>query len=338
MRRQVDTINSRQFLDQVAFEQKLEDVRRRQQSLESRQTQVTGLLESVGERDIGIQLLPASTKQREAAADGQQIITGSTWTPLLVGRPRPSAPMPVDRAAPRDAASHSLSEIDQAVDRLWGDQDRLLGSIETELTQTIEQLAAVPQAIGAPLPQFDDGDGGIGGPFVELRGSDQPIAIEDQITRIERAIERVETLGSHIRRLPVRTPLKGNARMTSRFGSRIDPFLGRRAMHTGVDFRASTGTPVMATAAGRVSRAGRAGGYGNLVEIDHGGGYTTRYAHLSRIDVRRGQSVSPGQVIGAAGSTGRSTGPHLHYETRVRGRPVDPAPFVRASELVPEGM
>jgi murein DD-endopeptidase MepM/ murein hydrolase activator NlpD len=101
-------------------------------------------------------------------------------------------------------------------------------------------------------------------------------------------------------------------------------------MHTGLDFRGDTGDAVRVTANGTVSQAGWNGGYGKMVEVDHGNGFSTRYAHLSAIDVTVGQTVRIGQVIGKLGSTGRSTGPHLHYETRVDGDPVDPQKFLRA--------
>lgn len=130
--------------------------------------------------------------------------------------------------------------------------------------------------------------------------------------------------------VPVRKPVNGEVDMSSNFGMRMDPFLRRPAMHTGLDMRGDTGEPVHATAAGKVSIAGREGGYGNLVEIDHGNGFATRYGHLSAIEVKVGQHVRIGQTVGRIGSTGRSTGPHLHYETRVDGEPVDPQKFLRA--------
>jgi murein DD-endopeptidase MepM/ murein hydrolase activator NlpD len=110
----------------------------------------------------------------------------------------------------------------------------------------------------------------------------------------------------------------------------MDPFNGRAAIHTGIDLRGETGDPVHVTAAGKVTIAGREGGYGNMVEVDHGNGLATRYGHLSRIDVKIGQMVRIGETIGRIGSTGRSTGPHLHYETRVRGEAVDPQKYLRA--------
>lgn len=123
--------------------------------------------------------------------------------------------------------------------------------------------------------------------------------------------------------LPSGLPLSG-ARLTSGFGNRYHPVLGGTRFHAGLDMAAPTGTPVTATGAGRISRAGWAGGYGILVSIEHGGARETRYAHLSAIAVRPGEMVRQGQVIGYVGSTGRSTGPHLHYETRVAGQAVDP--------------
>jgi murein DD-endopeptidase MepM/ murein hydrolase activator NlpD len=122
----------------------------------------------------------------------------------------------------------------------------------------------------------------------------------------------------------------GEVDMSSPFGMRMDPFLGRPAVHTGIDLRGEVGEPVRATATGRVTIAGREGGYGNMVEISHGNSLATRYGHLSEINVKNGQIVRIGEVVGRIGSTGRSTAPHLHYETRVNGEAVDPQKFLRA--------
>jgi murein DD-endopeptidase MepM/ murein hydrolase activator NlpD len=121
----------------------------------------------------------------------------------------------------------------------------------------------------------------------------------------------------------MRTPID-KARLSSGFGMRFHPILGYSRMHQGIDFAAPTGTPVLASAGGRVVKAGWSGGYGNVVQIDHGRGTVTRYAHLSRINVKEGQQVAQGHRIGAVGSTGMSTGPHLHYEVWMNGKPVNP--------------
>jgi len=118
--------------------------------------------------------------------------------------------------------------------------------------------------------------------------------------------------------------------VTSPFGYRADPFLGRLALHTGVDLLQAYGAEIRATAAGRVIHAGPMGGYGTMVEIDHGNGLTTRYAHMSELMVEEGETVAEGTALGRIGTTGRSTGPHLHYEVRVDGEPVDPERFLRA--------
>ncbi len=152
------------------------------------------------------------------------------------------------------------------------------------------------------------------------------------LTRVSIARAQAEDLHDTLSLVPLRQPLVGQLEMTSPFGVRIDPFLGRPEMHTGMDFRANVGDPVHATAAGKIAIAGRDGGYGNMVEINHGNGLASRYAHLSEIDVAVGQPVRAGEVIGRVGSTGRSTGPHLHYETRVNGQAVNPEKFLAAGE------
>lgn len=124
--------------------------------------------------------------------------------------------------------------------------------------------------------------------------------------------------------------LGSDVTMTSGFGLRTHPLLGGVRAHLGVDLAARMGTPVHATADGRVGAAGMRGGYGLMVELEHGAGMETRYGHLSRLNVTAGQRVSRGDVIGFVGSTGLSTGPHLHYETRVNGRPVNPVPYIGA--------
>ncbi|MDH3740325.1 MAG: M23 family metallopeptidase, partial [Hyphomicrobiales bacterium] len=129
---------------------------------------------------------------------------------------------------------------------------------------------------------------------------------------------------------PLRMPLARFKRITSKYGMRRDPFRRVMAMHAGIDFKAPYGAPIMATAPGVVIKSGREGAYGNLVEIRHDNGFTTRYAHMSAIKVRSGARVARGTVVGLLGNTGRSTGAHLHYETRRHGKSVNPARFWKA--------
>lgn len=160
----------------------------------------------------------------------------------------------------------------------------------------------------------------------------------DDIARANRILQRMADLHAYrlgIDRLPVAMPVRSGAvRQTSGFGMRRHPLTGRNTMHNGLDWAGSRGTPILASADGVVQRAGREGGYGNLVVIRHDFGIETWYAHLSSIGVRPGQRVSRGQQIGGMGTTGTSTGVHLHYEVRVNGRPVNPITYIRAGQHV----
>jgi murein DD-endopeptidase MepM/ murein hydrolase activator NlpD len=177
----------------------------------------------------------------------------------------------------------------------------------------------------------------MGGPFVPVKLAADAGPFERQVHRINVTRAQMERLNRTLALVPYRKPVIGEVEFTSGFGVRSDPFLGRPAMHTGLDFRAATGDPVRATANGKVVSSGWAGGYGRMVEVDHGNGLSTRYGHLSEINVKVGDPVKIGQVIGAVGSTGRSTGPHLHYETRIDGEAVDPQKFLRAGVRLSAG-
>jgi murein DD-endopeptidase MepM/ murein hydrolase activator NlpD len=193
--------------------------------------------------------------------------------------------------------------------------------------------------LGLDMPQLEAATprSGMGGPFVPVKLPADAGPFERQLYRINITRTQVERLNRTLTLVPYRKPVIGEVEFTSGFGVRSDPFLGRPAMHTGLDFRASTGDPVRATANGKVVSSGWNGGYGRMVEIDHGNGLATRYGHLSEINVRVGDQIRIGQVIGAVGSTGRSTGPHLHYETRIDGEAVDPQKFLRAGVRLSAG-
>ncbi len=146
------------------------------------------------------------------------------------------------------------------------------------------------------------------------------------------AIDQMMTLHGVIETLPLDRPMQG--RYTSRFGKRVDPFTRRWARHSGLDIAAPIGTRVRAAQAGKVTFAGRRGAYGNMVEVDHGLGVATRYGHLSSIKVKEGQIVEKDDLLAIQGSTGRSTGHHLHYEVRYRGEPMNPMNFLEAGKHV----
>jgi murein DD-endopeptidase MepM/ murein hydrolase activator NlpD len=168
----------------------------------------------------------------------------------------------------------------------------------------------------------------MGGPFEAIMGTGDDI--DPRFERLGLSLARMAVLERALDGIPQVVPASVQ-NITSGFGYRRDPFNGRGAMHAGIDFKGAIGSPIFAAAEGRVSFAGLKSGYGQAIEITHGNGIVTRYAHLSRIDAKIGQRVAAGATIGGLGSTGRSTGPHLHFEVRINDRAVNPRPFLEAA-------
>ena len=171
-----------------------------------------------------------------------------------------------------------------------------------------------------------------GGPL-QLLTTGAGNAIDPRFARLGASLERMSGLEHALAGIPNTLPASLEF-ISSGFGYRSDPFTGGGAFHAGLDFRGPIGAPIYAAAAGTVSYAGVRSSYGNCVEISHGNGLLTRYAHMSRIESQVGQAVKPGEVIGRIGSTGRSTGPHLHFEVRINDQAVNPRPFLEANTHV----
>jgi murein DD-endopeptidase MepM/ murein hydrolase activator NlpD len=175
---------------------------------------------------------------------------------------------------------------------------------------------------------------GQGGPFEALLGDKAPVKEGDpQFRALFLSWKKLDQLEQGVIAIPSAKPVS-SANFTSGFGVRSDPFRGAAAMHAGIDLAGPIGTPIHATADGVVGRAEWANGYGNLVELEHGKGIATRYGHLSKILVKPNTRVKRGDVIALMGSTGRSTGSHLHYEVRIDGRAVNPVPFLQSSDYL----
>jgi murein DD-endopeptidase MepM/ murein hydrolase activator NlpD len=157
-------------------------------------------------------------------------------------------------------------------------------------------------------------------------------SLADDANAVMEALARYKSARSAIGPAPIHRPLAVEARRSSNFGNRSDPFTGGKAFHAGIDFAAPRGSTVLSAGRGKVVFASRRSGYGNLVEIDHGGGLISRYAHLSAFLVKAGQTVETGTPIARVGSTGRSTGPHLHFEIRRKDVATDPTAFLEAGK------
>lgn len=179
----------------------------------------------------------------------------------------------------------------------------------------------------ATLLASADTQGGQGGPYIKAAAG-RASSLDPRIARLAASLSRMDALQRSLAGIPQVHPAKAEF-ISSRFGYRADPINGHAAFHAGLDFAGPIGAPVYAAADGTVRFAGQNQGYGNIIEIDHGNGLTSRYAHMSRFRAAVGQTVEAGQIIGAIGNTGRSTGPHLHFEVRVHGRPVNPKPFLQ---------
>src|SRR5262245_42019439 len=226
------------------------------------------------------------------------------------------------------------ARISLSLDKVEQKQAETLTEVEDHIDTRARQMHSVLADLGINAGRAL-AEGAPGRPFVPVKPP-QSVAsdFERQLYRIDVGRAQIDRLRQTLVAVPVRKPVIGEIETTSQFGMRMHPLLRRLAIHTGIDLRGDTGEPVRATATGKVTIAGRAGGYGKMVEISHGNGLATRYAHLSEISVKIGQVVRIGEIIGRIGSTGRATGPHLHYETRVNGEAVDPQKFLRAGSTL----
>jgi murein DD-endopeptidase MepM/ murein hydrolase activator NlpD len=334
LRAQVDRITSRQLLDQEQFEQKLGTLLQRQTVLEQRTSALGGEI-TTGSIRPARNPLPAETppeKPLKASPISDTVIFSAPPDREARLESREVAGGMTRLASRGDSAGLDgiLGRISAALDKVDRKQTAVLTDAEEHLDTKARRMGSVLADLGIDPAKAPAGRG-VGGPFVPLK-MPRPgaSAFDRQLYRINVARAEINQYAQTLVAVPVRKPVAGEVDMSSPFGMRLDPFLGRPAIHTGIDLRGEIGEPVHATAAGKITIAGRDGGYGNMIEINHGNGLSTRYGHLSEIDVKVGQFVRIGEVIGKIGSTGRSTGPHLHYETRIKGEAVDPQKFLRA--------
>jgi murein DD-endopeptidase MepM/ murein hydrolase activator NlpD len=344
LRAKVDRTTSRQLLDQEQFDQKLEQIMRRQSALEQRATalgsipDITGSIRPPARGTTASEPSPATPKPSPISDTVIFVAPPDREARLESRAPNLSAPPP-SQFAKVQGVDNVLVRLQTSLDQIERRQVAALTAVEDGVESRVRRMRGVITDLGLDMTQLEAATprGGVGGPFVPVKLSTDAGPFERQFYRINLARSQMERLNRTLALVPYRKPVVGEVEFTSGFGVRSDPFLGRPAMHTGLDFRASTGDPVRATANGKVVSAGWSGGYGRMVEIDHGNGLSTRYGHLSEIHVKIGEPIKIGQVIGAVGSTGRSTGPHLHYETRIDGEAVDPQKFLRAGVRLSAG-
>lgn len=248
----------------------------------------------------------------------------------------PGAIQALGPAKPRLTAGSPVQRVQYTL----MDQERIISAAEGFALSRAERLRLAFRLAGLNPDSYAGRGGSLGGPLIETRDPRALAAVLDVdegfAQRIQRAssnMSDMRSLSQAARGLPFFRPTSAAAQSSS-YGVRLDPFTRRPAFHSGLDFPGANFTPIYSTAPGVVSFTGVRSGYGNTVEIDHGNGFKTRYAHLAGFSVRVGQRVTVGQRIASMGSTGRSTGPHLHYEVWVNGRAQNPNRFLKAGEYV----
>ena len=242
------------------------------------------------------------------------------------------ATLAIDPTADRLAA-----DVVKPLVRVEGRQAELADAAQDVLDRRLAQTNATLKTLGVAGRIANGGiaKGGMGGPMLDANGAEAQadLKADAQFRTLFQSWKKLDTLQQGAIAIPSVQPVQ-KLNFTSNFGIRSDPFRGTAAMHAGVDIPGPVGTPIYATADGIVDHAARQGGYGNMVEINHGKGIATRYGHLSRILVADGARVTRGQLIALMGSTGRSTGPHLHYEVRIDGHAVNPIPFLTTADYL----
>ncbi len=222
-----------------------------------------------------------------------------------------------------DQIEDRLAEVDRQMTELFASDDRL--RIIADLPKIDPDVRQV--GVGGVISDYDllSDNGSVQKVMLDLDKIERELKLQrESFLEIERQLIQKADLVAHI---PSIRPVNGGF-ISSGFGYRIDPFTGRKAHHDGIDISVERGTPIYATADGKVVFAKRAPGFGKMVVIDNGYGFETVYGHMSKILVRKGQSVERWQKIGEVGNTGRSTAPHLHYEVRVDKKPVDPMEYI----------
>jgi murein DD-endopeptidase MepM/ murein hydrolase activator NlpD len=313
------------------------------------------------ELETGIEVIQATLrgtmKAREearsqvAALEGQRDTGGAVSTLASNGN---NAPMDFVAEALAKTAAERDQVIEDAQDALIAademeieialmkeQNDQIFRQLEEAMSVSVAPLDKMFRAAGMPtdriIEQVRRGYSGQGGPLTPLSFSTSGEEPSPDTLRANLLLNQMDQLNLYriaAQKAPFATPVKSSFRFTSSFGFRRDPKTGGRRMHNGVDFAASLGTPLHATADGVVTHSGWLSGYGRLVKIQHDFGIETRYAHLSRLNVKVGQRVSRGQRIGDMGASGRVTGVHLHYEVRVGGKAVNPMIYIKAANDV----
>ncbi len=298
---------------------------RQHELLEQQVQNIEALVQLAEQSNLLLSAIPPSPKRKPLSRRASAVSTNAlSYAPQLLN----AAPLDFlatlsgktnTSAQPATAPKHVVSKQEQGRRLLIAYTQAALGDVKRTLT--------LLKKAGIAHPALHTQNSSAGGIYQDIGSAD----LDTSMIAARRMIEQRIKLNAKVKALPFGRPLT-SFNISSSYGPRTDPFLGKTAMHTGVDFRASRGTPIKATGSGIVALSRYNGGYGLSVEIVHDNGFVTRFAHMQKLLVSEGQHIKIGDIIGTVGNTGRSTGPHLHYEVRLNGRPVNPMHYIRTGD------
>lgn len=309
LRVEVDRLHSRNYAQAGDLNLQLQELSQQQELLAEQHELVRILVGKAGELGIEAAALPDDLGTEVQTVSGLRL--------------------PETGNAEVDATARAIGDMMQ--------ESRLaIAAISAEATGRTDVIVTELRGLGIEVSLPQPETAAVGGPLLPPVDGEMAIDLIDDANAVMSALYRYKAAMGALASAPVHMPITGPFRQSSSFGNRKDPFTGGRAFHAGLDFAAASGTAVFAAGNGTITFAGRRSGYGNVVEVTHGNGLATRYAHLSAILVTEGEAVMAGDQIARVGSTGRSTGPHLHFEVRKADAPIDPRAFLESGKRLTE--
>lgn len=309
----------------IAYEDRIAQLRVEVDRLHSRQYAQAG--------DINLQLQEL-TQQQEILMEQHQYVRqlAEKASELGIETAFIESSPEAEPIALADDPQQDIANVETAIHTMMDDSRLALYAISEAATESTDAILGELQEIGIRPKLPDVGAAAIGGPYLPPNDAPDAMSMVDDANAVVEALARFKAARGAIELAPIHRPLRTATRISSGFGNRKDPFTKGKAFHAGIDFPAPSGTMVLSAGHGTVTFAGRKSGYGNIVEITHSAGLVTRYAHLSAFIAKEGQIVEAGTPIAKVGSTGRSTGPHLHFEVRRKEQVVDPGRYLAAGK------
>lgn len=331
LRRTIDRLNEKLMIDQSGYLQEVDKVRGEYQTLVGQQKQLAEFFRQ-GWLPVQSQSTSAPSNSNISKKGGKQNFAPGRSGKKSFNQLSMGQKYAADFTSRRQALK-PLADVRQEMKQFVKMQEQLLDEVivyarnkTSKAKKLYSRLGVNPRSAikTARLARADS----VGGPFVSIaKQGELAKSVADRVKKVAAELDREKLLRQEARKMPLAMPVRNITKFTSRYGLRRDPFRKVASMHTGVDIKAPYRTAIRATAAGVVKSAGWAGGYGRRVVLQHANGITTRYAHLAKILVKKGQRVGLGHKVGLLGNSGRSTGAHVHYETRRNGKPMNPARF-----------